>query len=1137
MSTLVSAQGASFSGSLAGTSAFTYTSSTTLLSATPVAGDYVFVAVWLTRSTATTAVQNANGTYGSVKCGTVYLTCMENTSVPTSLSGTTTTNFHAYNAATTIANNTPNIAIFGAPYTSGMSRQIVVTGFNSSASTAILLVTAMAVQGIYTPASNPRTTWCNTISAGGVIDATSGSGLGWTSSGTPSISSFGSTKVNNSNLTSAIVDDVSAGSFTGVLNLGSTGYQTTQLFTRYANQQGLYTGTIDGYGFGVASGSNFFVTTNSNNPIPPNLSGGPSTYTGNAKLAVGQSISGVNITRDTYITSFSYISDFFGTGPRWIINTSQTQVGSIGTTINVGTEQPVLAVMFTNNSTVGGTYTAVGNVTGTPNNGLTYIDPQGATTYVTTFGQSSGVIITSTNTALPTSGKMTIPFYGGNATMSWTSKPSSTSLAGCTIPATPSDPLLYQIWIDNAGFTPTCYWDTTPVLSNGSTQSTAPSIETPTSVTATGTTGFQIGSLIMTYGANRSGINPVNLYGLLRLNGGTNYGFGAAFAFQPNKAAIIGTVSEQVEPDTSESSGAARTLAKNSELTDAYTLSGPSALTLPRTSEKPLALTSEIQNLLAHAVVSETNETPKTENFSATSKSLTGAVSEINTGKTGGRSLGGAKTNQANETPSTENQRVMLFGEKGTETTVATTTGNSRATNSSKTSEAAKGFTTNGTTSRALFLVGSVVAGISTTSKKALAVARTVASNLLSTTTITSSSLIVRVSQVSEIIYSTSQSIYNHRVAVDYTLGAMVARGGYIPTLNSILGYGLVGQEALGYGITNAINNWYSTTAIPRLVINYIETGAVNLLSTTENAKSVIRNVVSRIADLPTSTSQRVVTIPRISTIAKIPSGENGKSFIRNLVSTVSETPKSENQKTTAIARTSAVAETPKTTSQRSVARSTASAVAKALSSQNAKSIGKSVVGAVNGVASGENAKQIARNLVSFVAIIASGENQTSKTLSRAASVFTVLTSVGTRLTSSGKVSEVAERATAENAKSSAYAKDSMVAEKPTTTSQRSIAHSFATAANIVIQQTSMRAYSAARGSEVAQRFFTNAFAIILKLTTGFISTFTEYSKTEGFTEYSKTETTQDDTKAVFTTPSALTSFRDDGVASYTEGQ
>ena len=898
MSTLVSAKGASFSSTLTAGAAFTYTSSTTLLSTAPVAGDYVFVAVWLTRATATTVLQNTNGTYGSVACGTVYLTCMENVSVPTTLSTPSTTLFRQWGQTTGNNGNLPHLAIFGAPYTSGMSRQIVVTGYNSSASTAILLVTAMAVQGIYTPASNPRTTWCNTISAGGVIDATSGSGLGWTSSGTPSGTSFGSTKV-GSNTTSAIVDDVISSATTGVLNLGSAGFQTTQLSTRYANQQGLYTGTIDGYGFASLFGVDFFFTYSANNPIPPDLSGGPSTYTGNAKLAVGQSISGTSIPRDTYITSFSYTSDYFGLGPTWFIHTSQTQAGSSGI-INVGTEQPVLAVMFTNNTTVTAANTSVGNVTGTPNNGLTYIDPQGATTYVTTNGQSPGVISTSTNTALPASGKMTVPTYGGNATMSWTSKPSSTTLGGCTVPAIPSDPLLYQTWIDCTGFTPTCYWDNTPVLSNGSTQSTAPSIETPTSVIATGTTGFQIGSLVMTYGANRSGISPVNLYGLLRSNGGTNYGFGAAFAFKPSKAAIISTVAEQVEPDVSESSGAARTLAKNSELTDAYTLSGPSSLTLPRTSENAPALTSEIQNSLAHAAVSEINETPTTENFSATSKSLTGAVGEINTGETGGRSLNGAKTNQANETPSTENQRVVLFGEKGTETTVAATTGNSRATNGSKTSEATKGFTTRGTTSRALSLVGGVVFGVSTTSKRAAALAHAVA---------------------------------------------------------------------------------------------------------------------------------------------------------------------------------------------------------------------------VNGVASGENVKQVAHNLVSFVAIIARSENQISKTLSRATSVFTALTSVGTRSTSSGKVSEVAERATAENAKSSAYVKKSAVAEKPATTSQRSVAHSFAAAANIVIQQTSVSVYSAVRASEVAQRFFTTAFAIILKLNNAYKTTFTEYPKMEGFTEYPTTS-----------------SFQDDGVSSFTEG-
>ena len=962
MSTLVSARGASFSSTLGATSAFTYTGAT-LLSTAPVAGDYVFVAVWLTRSTATTTSQNTNGTYGSVACGTVYLTCMENVSVPTALSTPSTTLFRQWGQTTGNNGNLPNLAIFGAPYTSGMTRQIQVTGFNSSTATAVLLVTAMAVQGIYTPASNPRTTWCNTISAGGVIDATSGSGLGWTSSGTPSSSSFGSTKV-GSNTTSAIVDDVISSATTGVLNLGSAGFQTTQLSTRYANQQGLYTGPIDGYGFQTGSSSNLILTSNPNNPIPPDLSGGPSTYTGNAKLAIGQSISGTNITRDTYITGFTYDPNFLGVGPYWFILTSQVQVVGGGGIIYAGTEQPVLAVMFTNNTTVTAANTSVGNVTGTPNNGLTFIDPQGATTYVTTNGQSSGVISTSTNTALPTSGKMTVPTYGGNATMSWTSKPSSTTLGGCTVPATPSDQLLYQVWLDNAGLTPTCYWDNTPVLSNGSTQSTAPSIETPTSVIATGTTGFQIGSLVMTYGANRSGISPVNLYGLLRLNGGTNYGFGAAFAFKPSKAAIISTVAEQVEPDVSESSGAARTLAKNSELTEPYTLSGPSSLTLPRTSENSPALTSEIQNSLAHAVVSEINETPTTENFSATSKSLTGAVGEINTGETGGRSLNGAKTNQANETPSTENQRVVLLGEKGTETTVATTTGNSRATNGSKTSEATKGFTTRGTTSRALSLVGGVVSGVSTTSKRAAALAHAVASNLLSATTITTSRLIVRVAAV---------------------------------------------------------------------------------------------------AETPTTKSSRTISHNFASIVAEILSGESSKSFVKNTFGEVSVTP------------------------------------------------------------SGESVKSVVKNTTSSVAIIASSENQISKTLSRSVSVFTRLTASEGKAQNFGKESARKNNSDAPlsqaNAKSSVYAKKSAVAEQPATTSQRSVAHSFATAANIVIQQTSVSVYSAVRASEVAQRFFTTAFAIILELNNAYKTTFTEYPKMEGFTEYPTTS-----------------SFQDDGVSSFTEG-
>jgi hypothetical protein len=643
----------------------------------------------------------------------------------------------------------------------------------------------------------------------------------------------------------------------------------------------------------------------------------------------------------------------------------------------------------------------------------------------------------------------------------------------------------------------------------------------------------------MTYGANRSGISPVGLYGLLRSNGGTNYGFGAAFAFKPNKSAIIGTVSEVSEVEVAENGGRSLARPKNSQVNETNVSTNASNLSLPRTSENtPVAVT---------------------ENASATSKTLTGAVSEINIGETGGQSLDTLKTDQINETPSQQSVRA-LETPKTDEITNTPTSENLRSASVIKTSAiqetpvsenvraslfprnsgVANVFTTSGTTSRTLSLVGSVVSGVSTTSTKAMSVVRSVASNLLSTTTIKSASLIVRVSEVSEILYSTSQKVLGVVVGTDYTLGAMVARGGYIPTLNSILGYGVVGQEALGYGITNAINNWYSTTAIPRLVINHIGTGAVNLLSTTENAKSLIRNVVSSIAETPTTTSQRSTVWPRISTIAEILSGENGKSLIRNLVSTVSETPKSETKKATAIARSTAVAETPTTTSQRSIARSTASAVAEILSSQNAKSIGKSVVGAVNGVASGENATQVARNLVSFVAIIASEENQTSKTLSRAASVFTTLTASEGKARNFGKASarrgnSVTNRGT--SAKSVDRGRNSEIAERPTTTSQRSVARTLATTANLLIRSTVSRSVTISRASAVTQRFYTTAFAVILKISKGFIANFTEYSKTEKFTEYSKTEMAQDDTKTVFTTPSALTSFRDDGVASYTEGQ
>jgi hypothetical protein len=980
---------------------------------------------------------------------------MENTSVPTNLSGTTTTNFHAYGVTNTVANNTPNIAIFGAPYQSGMSRQVVVTGYNSSAATAILMVTAMAVQGIYNGASNPALSWCNTIANGGVIDATSGSGLAWASSGSgPSLSNFGSTKVNNSNLTSAIVDDVSSGAFTGVLNLGSGGYQTTSFSTRYSNQEGLFTGDLNAVNLGTVVGNNFLVATTSNNPIPPDLSGGPTTWTGGKYLAVGQAISGAGVPRDTYITGFAYTPSFLGGGPAWFANLSQT-VGS-GSVLFGGTEQPVLAVLFTNNTVTSAVATSVGNVTGTPNNGLTYVDTQGATTYITTFGQASGVVSTSNNAALPTSGKMTIPTYGGNATMSWTSKPNSTSLAGCTIPTAPSDKSLYQNWIDNTSFTPTCYWDNTPVLSNGSTQSAAPAIETPSSTIVTGTTGFQVGSLVMTYGASRSGLNPVNLYGLLRSNGGTNFGYGAAFAFKPSKAAIIGTVSEVTDVEVAENASAL-TLPRTSEVNETNVSTNASNRSLPRTSENiPAAVT---------------------ENPSATSKSKTDEITNTPTSENL-RSASVIKTSAIQETPVSENVRASLFP---------------------RNSGVANVFTTSGTTSKALSLVGSVVSGVSTTSTKAMSVVRSAASNLLSTTTIKSASLIVRVSEVSEILYSTSQKVLGVVVGVDYTLGGMVARGGYIPTLNSILGYGVVGQEALGYGITNAINNWYSTTAIPRFVINYIETGAVNLLSTTENAKSLIRN----------------------------------------LVSTVSETPNSEIQKATAITRSSAVAETPTTASQRSIARSVASAVAETLSSQNAKSIGKSVVGAVNGVASGENATQVARNLVSFVAIIASGENQTSKTFSRATSVFTIFTASEGKARNFGKASarknnSVTNRGT--SAKSVDRGRNSEIAEQPTTTSQRSVARTLATTANLLIQSTVSRSVAISRTSAVAQRFYTTAFAIILKLNNAYKATFTEYPKMEAFTEYPKLETAADQNRLDFTTPSTTSSFQDDGVSSFTEG-
>jgi len=927
MSSLVSAVGSSFSGTLAATSAFTYTSSTTLLSATPVAGDYVFVAVWLTRATATTAVQNANGTYGSVKCGTVFLTCMENTSVPTSLSGTTTTNFHAYNAATTIANNTPNLAIFGAPYTSGMSRQIVVTGYNSSANTAILLVTAMAVQGIYTPASNPRTTWCNTISAGGVIDATSGSGLGWTSNGTtPSLTNFGSTKVNNSNLTSAIVDDVSGGAFTGVLNLGSGGYQSTQLSTRYANQQGLYNGELSQWGILGLSGTVTLGTTSSNNPIPPDLSGGPSTYTGGKWLAVGQAVSGQNIPRDTFITGFSYSSNFFGVGPAWFINLNN--IATTTGTIFAGTEQPVLSVMLTNNLTTAAASTSVGNVTGTPNNGLTSIDPQGATNYVTTAGQSSGVVATTTNTALPTSGKMTVPTYGGNATMSWTSKPSSTTLGGCTVPATPSDQLLYQVWLDNV-ITPTVYWDNTPVLSSGSTQSVAPAIETPSTITAIGTTGFQMGTLVMTYGANRSGINPVGLYGLLRSNGGTNFGYGVAYAFQPNKAAIIGTVSEQIERDVSESSGASRVSAQTAEVVESSSPNdGGAPRTLPRTNE-----------------ISQ--QTP-TENASATSKAKSSSTSEIPTNQNGAASHGINEVSSVAELANQQNIRASVMP-KTSEVNSAylVNDGGSplthnevsevqdgfavqgvRAATVSKSGAVAQFFTSQGVSGKVRSVLSQVASSIVTlvskafTTNKSGAVAGTPFSENIKSTALS------RTSKVNET--PTSQ---NQKARVASKTGAVAEK----PTT--------AGTRATTRSAASAVAKALSVNGIKSIIKTLVS--EVVATSSGENSKSASHNTASSVAEKATTAAVTSKTLSRSSSVFEALLTTGLQSAFRTKTSAVAEKPNSENTKAVTTSRASEVVQNPSSTSQRVVSKTVVSEVTSYITTTVSRIVTYIEVGAV----------------------------------------------------------------------------------------------------------------------------------------------------------------------------------------------
>jgi len=1017
MATLVSAFGSASSAALTASAAFTVPY-TNLLSVAPAAGDYVFVALWLTRNAAATQAQSSNGTYASVACGSVYLTCMENTSVPTNLSATSTTLFHQYGVPGNLSANAVNLAVFGAPYTAGMARGITVTGFNAGAATAVLLCTAMAVQGIYTPPTNPRTTWCKTIENGGVVDTTSGSGLAWASNGvTPSITAFGSTKVNNSNLTSAIVDDVVAGAVTGILNLGSAGYQTTDFSTRYSNQEGLFIGNLDVIGFGGNGGSANVIVTNSNNPVPPALSGGPSTWTGKY-LGIGQAISGADIPQDTYITGFSYDPNYLGfLGPTWFVNTNNlvTPSGQFW----AGAEQPVLVVMFTNNSTTTAATTSVGNTGGTVNNGLTYLDPQGSTMYFTSFGSASGTVGTGTNTSLPTAGRVVVPTYGGNTTLSWTSKPSSTSLAGCTAPSSPLDKDLYQLWMDNVQ-TGSQFWDCTPVVTNSgnatSPASAPPGIETVKTVLATTTTGFQTGTLVMAYGANRSGISPVSLFGHLRHGSvsSTNFGFGAAFSFKPNKSSIIGTVGEVVETRTTPGSGVSRGAIRSSEVIELDTgESSGAARTLPKTSEPSLLAKGEIQNSKQSNVASQVNEV-----LSAQDKRGT------NIGEKGAATYG---------TLFQEVVRAVLFSKSNTVT------------------------------------------------------------ELLDTQSVRAQTA-YRLSAVSEILSSTSQKTL---LLNTLTKAVTFARGGYVPKLNSITGLGILGQEALGYGNFYPTNNWYNTTLAKNFTKTYVEAGAVYLLSTTENTKATIRNVISSVADVPTSASQRAVTIPR----------------------------------------SAAVAEAPTTTSQRSTIRSFVAAVAEILSGENTRSVNKGKVSEVNLTPSGENQRQVAGNVVGSVAEAPKSANGTSKTLARITTVVEALNTVATKVLVINRASEVAEKPSESNTKSSAFTRSSQVSERPTTTSQRSASHSFATTANLLLSATVTRSVGVARASSVYKAIYTTAFAILIKLTSGFVATFTEYPKTEGFTEYPKTETMMDATNAVFTTSNTAIGFQDDGVASYTEGQ
>lgn len=1062
MSSLVTASGATTSATLAAGSAFTVTSATNFLSASPASGDYVFVAVWLTRATATTAAQNANGTYGSVACGSVYLTCMENVSVPTTLSATSTTLFRSWNQTVTTNNNLPNIAIFGAPYQAGMSRQVTVTGYNSSGATAVLMVTAMAVQGIYTPPSNPATTWCKTIANGGVIDSTSGSGLAWASSGSaPSLTNFGSTKVNNSNLTSAIVDDIVNSATTGLIGLGSTGWAggtaapPSAFYTRYGAQNNLYIGIMNN--FNAVTGFNYLYTFSDSNPCPPNLSAA-TTWTG-PRLAIGQTITGTTIPRDTYITGFGYDPNFLGGGPAWVVYTSTT-LPSSSTFILAGAEEPVLTVMLTNNTATTAVNTSVGNNTGTPNNGFTILDPQGSTMYVTTFGQSSGVVATSTNTALPTTGKMTVPTYGGNTLMSWTSKPSSTSLAGCTVASTPSDILAYQQILDNSGFTPTVYWDNTPVVVSGTATSGVNAskplgIDTPSSVTATGATGFQTGTLVMTYGANRSGAGVVPLYAQLRTNGGTNFGFAAAFSFRPNKSALITTVSEVTEVET-EPTVSARTLARNSELTDNYALPNGGA---PR--------------LLSG--VDEISKTATSENASA-------------------RGLNATSEPTSSLTTSGVSGRVLSLV---SEITNSFTTVASKAVNGAKVIASVITATTTSASGRAISGISALSYAITTTSQKTYITAKTASQSLFSTTASTSGRVLSGISEVTEVLYSTVQSIYNHTAGTDYAVGGMFALGGYIPTLNTILGLGTVGQGALGYGNYSALTNWYNTTAVPLVAKGYVLAATVTEAITTENQRTLIRNVVSSVLEIPSS----------------------------------------ENQKAVSTSRTSEVSERPTTTSTRSVDHSYASSVAEILTVRGIKSIAKSVVSSVAEAPSGENSRQTIRNVISQVAIIATNTNAISKTLARTAAVMSHIATVATRSTAVKQVSEVAEKPTSKNSKSAGFQRSSEIAQKPTVTSVRSTVHSFASTVNALVSTSSQKSFRVVEVGTVAEHITTVAFAILLKIAQGFVATFTEYSKTEGFTEYPKLGSAADPAKTVFTTPSTKGTFQDDGVASYKEGQ